>query len=307
MLHYLNILIHRLYVRIVLRRVPVSYRPINRQRQLLAFITRNIPAAKEVDIRSIKIPTTDGVDITGEWIKPNGSAPNHVLLYFHGGGFIAGSTNTHRAMVSHIAKTAGIQALSINYRLAPEHTYPIANQDCLQAYQWLLEQGYPPQNISLGGDSAGGFFVLQTLLAIKDKKLPQPQSAVLLSPLTDALHFDGPTYDSKKNIDPWLQAAEIPRLAALYLGMSENKPPSLSPINMDLAQLPPILIHVGEDEILLSDSTRLYQQLEKYGVNAEIEIWPKMWHVFQSMGGRLPQAKLAIKKLGQFIKRQHQY
>ena len=206
-------------------------------------------------------------------------------------------------MVAHIAKSANIQALSINYRLAPEHTYPAAHQDCFNAYRWLLDNGYEPQEIILGGDSAGAFLVLQTLLEIKQQGMDQPQAAFLLSPLTDALYFNGESYVSKRKRDPWLKADQLPDLVNLYLGESSGMPNSLSPINVDLLGLPPILTHVGEDEILLSDSLRLHQKLEDHGVNSELTIWPKLWHVFHCMGDNLPQARQAISQVGDFIKR----
>ena len=205
-------------------------------------------------------------------------------------------------MVAHIAKSANIQALSINYRLAPEHTYPAAHQDCFNAYQWLLNNGYDAQQIILGGDSAGAFFVLQTLLEIKQQGMAQPQAAFLLSPLADALYFNGESYVSKRKRDPWLKADQLPGLVDLYLGEASGMPSSLSPINVDLLGLPPILTHVGEDEILLSDALRLHQQLKAHGVSSELTVWPKMWHVFHCMGDSLPQARQAISQVGDFIK-----
>lgn len=302
MREYINEFLHRLYVRRVMRKLPVTNRPVAWQRRHLDGIVAKASDPKNVSISEVRTKVSGQPPVDAEWVLPEGCDKTKVLLYFHGGGFIVGSKESHRSMVSHIAKVAGVQALSINYRLAPENCYPAANLDCLNAYLWLLDQGYLPNQISVGGDSAGGFFVLQTLLAIKAKNITQPKAAFLISPLADALYFDGDTYVSKKNQDPWLKAKEIPRLVELYLGPGNVRPKSLSPINMDLSGLPPVLIHVGEDEILLSDALRLHQQFQKCGVEADIEIWPNMWHVFHFMGGSLPKAKQAVVKLGNFLR-----
>ncbi len=301
MMKYINVFAHRSYVRRVMSKLPVTTTPIQEQRLHLEKITQNatIPSTVSVSDATLRLPGHPAID--AEWIKPDNSTPNQVLLYFHGGGFIVGSKETHRPMVAHIAKSANIQALSINYRLAPEHTYPAAHQDCFNAYQWLLDSGYKPQQIILGGDSAGAFFVLQTLLEIKQKNMNQPLAAFLLSPLADALYFDGESYVSKRKRDPWLKADQLPGLVNLYLGDTLAMPCSLSPINSDLLGLPPILTHVGEDEILLSDSLRLHNQLQAHGVSSELTVWPKMWHVFHCMGGKLPQARQAISQIGDFI------
>ena len=247
MMKYMNVLAHRSYVRRVMSKLPITTTPISEQRRHLEKITQNAAIPSTVDVSDITLHLPGQPSIDAEWIKPHSNTPSQVLLYFHGGGFIVGSKETHRPMISHITKSANIQALSINYRLAPEHTYPAAHQDCLNAYKWLLSNDYEPQQIILGGDSAGAFFVLQTLLEIKRQGLDQPQAAFLLSPLADALYFNGESYVSKRKRDPWLKADQIPALVDLYLGKSPDRPSSLSPINANLSGFPPILTHVGED------------------------------------------------------------
>ncbi len=307
MMKYINVLAHRSYVRRVMSKLPVANTPIPAQRLHLEKITKNATIPSTVSVSDTTLQLAGQPSINAEWITPADVNNNQVLLYFHGGGFIVGSKETHRPMVAHIAKSANTQTLSINYRLAPEHTYPAAHQDCFNAYRWLLNNGYDSQKIILGGDSAGAFFVLQTLLEIKRQGIDQPQAAFLLSPLADALHFNGESYVSKRKRDPWLKADQLPDLVDLYLGNSTDIPSSLSPINSDLFGFPPILTHVGEDEILLSDSLRLHQQLQAHGVSSELIVWPKMWHVFHCMGGKLPQAKQAISQIGDFIKNLPQY
>jgi len=321
MLKHMNVLAHRSYVRRVMSKLPTTETPVDHQRRHLHKITQKSKSPSNVSISDVTLWGPGYPSIEAEWVTPDVCNKSRVLLYFHGGGFIVGSKESHRSMVAHIARSSGIQALSINYRLAPEHTYPSANQDCLNAYLWLLDSGYDADQIVFGGDSAGGFLVLQTLLAIRQlrldqqkleqqelekKAVEQPLAAFLLSPLADALHFDGETYQSKRKRDPWLKADQIPNLVGLYLGTEQGRPGSLSPINSDLLGFPPILTHVGEDEILLSDSLRLHEQLKAHGVTSELIVWPKMWHVFHCMGGRLPQARQAIAQVGAFIKRQYE-
>jgi len=305
MLQYLNVLAHRRYVRRVMSKVPITTSPIASQRQHLENITRNSMAPKAVSVSNVTVRVPGYSHVDAEWLTPEACNRGRVLLYFHGGGFIVGSKESHRPMISHIARSANIEALSVNYRLAPEHTYPAANHDCFSAYLWLLEIGYEPNQIVLGGDSAGAFLVLQTLLQIQQQAVEQPLAAFLLSPLADALHFDGASYVSKRKRDPWLKADQIPGLVDLYLGNSADRPCSLSPINANLSGLPPILTHVGEDEILLSDAERLHKQLQMHGVASELTVWPGMWHVFQCMGGGLPQARQSISQVGDFLRNQY--
>ncbi|MBN2158274.1 MAG: alpha/beta hydrolase [Spirochaetes bacterium] len=244
-------------------------------------------------------------DMKADWICASGVDPKikKAILYLHGGGFLAGSRNTHREMVVRISKASGIPALVPEYRRAPEHKFPAALDDCLAAYRWLLAQGYTPKNIAIGGDSAGGCLTVMTLLSLRDAGTPLPGAAFLISPLTDAVNFDGESIKTKDGIDPWFNPKDMPRHLGLFTDNYNIKSPLLSPVRQNLAGLPPLLIHVGTDEILLSDSTRLAERAKKAGVDATIRVWDGMWHVFQSFAVIIPEARDAIEEIGEFLKK----
>jgi len=244
-------------------------------------------------------------NMKADWISANGVDPKgkKAILYIHGGGFLAGSRNTHREMVARISKASGLPVLVPEYRLAPENKFPAALDDCLAAYRWLLKQGYQPRNIAIGGDSAGGCLTLMTLISLRDAGTGLPGAAFLLSPLTDAVNYDGETIQTKAGIDPWFDPKDIPKHLGLFSDNFKIMSPLLSPVRMNLAGLPPILIHVGTDEILLSDSTRLAERAKKAGVDTTIHVWDGMWHVFQSFAVIIPEARDAIDEIGEFLKK----
>ena len=198
--------------------------------------------------------TLDGVP--AEWINPPGVSPTSqsVILYLHGGGFTLGWTNVERWMVAHIAQAAQIRALAVDYRLAPEHPFPAALKDCLTAYRWLLSHGAAPHQVVIAGDSAGGNLTLSTLLALRDAGEPLPAAAVCISPATD-LACTGESFLTRK--DPLLSTRFVNTMIPHYIGDQDPRQPLISPHYARLDGLPPLLIHVGDDEILLSDSVRL--------------------------------------------------
>jgi acetyl esterase/lipase len=187
----------------------------------------------------------------------------------------------------------------LDYRLAPEHPFPAAIEDATAAYYWLLENGISPEQIIIAGDSAGGGLALATLLLARDQGVPLPAAAVCLSPLTD-LEVTGESIKSNNQADPWL-TPESTALFKHYVGQNDPRSPLLSPIHADLRGLPPMLIQVGGDEILLSDATRLAECARAAGVEITLEVWPRMWHVFQAFAPYLPEAKQAIAAIGRFV------
>ncbi|HWB64961.1 MAG TPA: alpha/beta hydrolase [Chitinophagales bacterium] len=248
--------------------------------------------------------TYNQIDIGGmkcEWVAPDGCDTTKVLLYFHGGGYSTGSINTHRALVSQIAKNAGIKALIIEYRLAPEHKYPAPIEDATKAYQWLLQNGFTPENIAFGGDSAGGGMVVCTLLYLRDHNIPLPKCAFALSPWLDHT-MSGESYHTKKDIDPMLVAEGFPVWSKFYMGEEDPKSPYSSPIFHDLTGLPPIYVQVGEEEMLLDDSTRFAAKAQAEGVDVTLEVYPRKFHVFNAFWRVLPKAREANIKLGEFLK-----
>ena len=194
-------------------------------------------------------------DLPAEWITPKRSKADKVLLFLHGGGYATGSLRTHRALASQIAIHARIKALSIEYKLAPEHKFPTQIEQAVAAYQFLLEQGYLPEDIAIGGESAGGGLTGGTLLYLKDHDIPLPACAIFMSPWFD-LTGSGRSLITNKHKDPMVPYKGIPLWARNYAGDAELTNPYASPLFGDLKGLCPVYIQVGECEILLSDSTR---------------------------------------------------
>ncbi|TEB05987.1 Monoterpene epsilon-lactone hydrolase [Pelotomaculum schinkii] len=244
-------------------------------------------------------------NLPGEWIKaanvPEGG--KQVILYFHGGGLYCGDCATYRNLAAFISRASGVRVLLVEYRLAPEHKYPAANDDCLAAYRWLLENGIPAKDIIIGGDSAGGALTVMTLLSLRDAGAPLPAAAFMFSPWTDLVNFDGESYTSRAELDPVTHLKGSQMAASFYIDHLTVKPPILSPINQDLSGLPALFIQVGDHEALLSDSTRLAERAKKDGVDVTLEIWDNMWHVFQSLAAVLSEAKQAIDNVGRWVQK----
>ncbi|MDH2385344.1 alpha/beta hydrolase [Bradyrhizobium sp. CER78] len=240
-----------------------------------------------------------GVD--GEWLVPADAPRDKAMLYFHGGGFRIGSVASHRDLTGRIADASGCRVLSINYRLAPEHRFPAALDDALTAYQYLCDQGLRPAGIAFAGDSAGGNLVLAAMLAARDRGLPLPAAGALMSPWTD-LAAAGASYESRAEADPIHQRAMILALARNYLGRDGDvSNPLASPLYADLTGLPPLLVQVGDRETVRDDSTELAARAKAVGVDAELQVWDGMIHVFQ-MFPEVPQARAAIASLAAFLR-----
>jgi monoterpene epsilon-lactone hydrolase len=238
-----------------------------------------------------------GVD--GEWISPANTPPDMAILYFHGGGFRLGSVASHRDLIAQIAFASGCRVLAINYRLAPEHRFPAALDDALAAYGWMLDRGLKPDNIAFAGDSAGGNLVLSAMLVLRERGLPLPAAAVLMSPWTD-LGATGASYVSRAEADPIHQRPMILALAKNYLGgQGDPCDPLVSPLYADLRGLPPLLIQVGDRETVLDDSVMFADLARAAGVDVTLEVWDGMIHVFQMF--ELPEARQAIASIAGFL------
>lgn len=243
----------------------------------------------------------DADGVYGEWITTANSSDALTVLYLHGGGYSIGSVNTHADLVSRIARASGARAFSANYRLAPENTYPAAVDDALTVYRWLLKQGADPKSIVISGDSAGGGLSAALLLALKAAGDPLPGAAVLLSPWTD-LAATGETMVTRKDADPMIKPDPLNLTAKLYAGGASLTDPLVSPLYGDFSGLPPMLIQVGDAEVLLSDATRYAERAKAAGVDVTLEVWDEMIHVFQIFAPMLPEGQQAIDKIGAFIK-----
>jgi len=254
------------------------------------------------------IAAADGVDVVAEdvggrhaeWLIPAGAAGDEVILYLHGGAYTSGSCASHRNAVSHIARAAGIRLLMPEYRLAPEHPFPAALEDALGAYRWLLGRGVPPGKVVLAGDSAGGGLALAVMVAARDEGLPLPAAAALISAWTD-LAATGSSLKSRNEKDPWFDADEIAPMARNYHQDTDPRHPLVSPLYASLNGLPPLMLQVGDHEILLNDSTRVAEKAREAGVDVTLRVWPGMWHVWHFFVGRMPEAKQAILEMAAFI------
>ncbi|MFP6638957.1 MAG: alpha/beta hydrolase [Myxococcota bacterium] len=245
----------------------------------------------------------DAGGVPAEWLDGPGIDRDRVLLYFHGGGYVIGSIATHRAMVARIAAAAGVRALIIDYRLAPEHPFPAAVDDATAAYRFLLDQGYASERIAVGGDSAGGGLTFACLLALREAGDPLPEAAIALSPWVD-LEGLGDSMTSKAEADPMIDRQGLLKMSALYLGNESARNPLAAPLYADLSGLPPVYIQAGTAETLMDDATRIAEKARDAGVPVEIDLYEDLVHVFQAFVPHVPESVEAIEKLGAFVKRQ---
>src|SRR5262245_3459029 len=249
----------------------------------------------------VKCTPVNAGGVPAEWIVAPGAAEDRFVLYLHGGGYVLGSINTHREMVSRVSRAAGARALALDYRLAPESPCPAAFDDATAAHRRLLPQGAKPGRTVVAGDSAGGGLTLATLVALRDAKLPLPAAGVCLSPWAD-MEGVGASMTSKAKEDPVVQKEGLLGMAKLYLGGADPKTPLAAPLHADLRGLPPLLIQVGSAETLLDDSTRVAERAKAAGVKVDLEVWSEMIHVWHLFAPILPEGQEAIAKIGKFIR-----
>jgi acetyl esterase/lipase len=241
--------------------------------------------------------------VPAEWVSAPDVDAGRAVLYLHGGGYVIGSINTHRALAARLSRASRARVLVIDYRLAPEHPHPAAVDDALAAYRWMLSQGLQPRRIAVAGDSAGGGLTVATLVAIRDAKLPLPAAGVCLSPWVD-LEGIGETMTTKADLDPIVQKPGLLQLAAAYLGGKDPRTPLAAPLYADLSGLPPLLIHVGTAETLLDDASRLAERARKAGVTVSYEASENMIHVWHLFAPMLDEGQQAIERVGEFVRKQ---
>lgn len=240
--------------------------------------------------------------VHGEWVESGKS--DRIVYYLHGGGYVACSPKTHRGFTSLLSLTANATVLSLEYRLAPENKFPAALEDAVGGYRLLLDKGYRPEQIVIGGDSAGGGLAVATMIAVLERGLPSPAGAFLLSPWTD-LAGTGETIVTNDPVDPMLSGKMIHKIASLYYGEVSPTDPLVSPLYGDLRGLPPIRIYVSDTEILLDDSKRLAQRAREQGVPVDLRVWnklPHVWPIFVAFG--IPESKTVLGEIAEFVKQQ---
>ncbi|MBE2247102.1 MAG: alpha/beta hydrolase [Candidatus Competibacteraceae bacterium] len=273
-----------------------DYTP-DKYRKGMDFFTWFLPKPKGVTYEHERVGNMDAL-----WIKPKNIDNDSVILYLHGGGYGMGSIRSHKKLCGRIARSCKSQSLIIEYRLAPEHPFPAALHDAYYAYSWLLAKGFRPEKIVIGGDSAGGGLTISTLLYIREKKIQQPLAAFCLSPWLD-LSASSQEMDMYQKNDPFIDKKSIEIWGKRYAG-NDLKNPLASPINAQLHQLAPMIVQIGTAEILLFENRAFHQKAIGEKIDFTYHEYPDMVHVFQTFGGFLPQADMAIKEIGDFILKQ---
>lgn len=226
-----------------------------------------------------------------------GQVSRGAVLYLHGGGYIIGSAATHKGLTGHLAKVSGCMVVTPDYRLAPEHPFPAALDDAEAAWLALIDEGFAPEHIAIAGDSAGGGLAIALAMRLRDKKQPLPASLTVFSPWADL---------TQKALwspacEPVLQAGWTAKAATLYAGKEPLSNPLLSPVFGNFQGLPPLLIQVGSQEILLNDAERVASAARNAGVKTQLEVFNNLWHVFQVHSGQLDRATAAVATAGEHI------
>jgi monoterpene epsilon-lactone hydrolase len=271
----------------------------------LTELRQGMSTRRESDLPGVRYLSALAGGIPAEWVLAPGADPDLRLLYLHGGGYISGYGAFYLAMAAHISAAADCAVLLPDYRLGPEHPFPAGLEDCLSAYQWLLETG--PQGpalaraVFIGGDSAGGGLSLASLLALRDRRLSLPRGAFALSPFAD-LSLTAESIRSQAKLDPIMHPNCLPEFVTRYVQPNEVRSPLVSPAFGDYTGLPSLLIHVGEHEIIRDDSIQVADRARAAGVTCDLEIWPGMFHVFQSHEPLLPEGRQSIDQIAAFLR-----
>jgi acetyl esterase/lipase len=286
-----DLVLFRTAIRHLLRPVFNSVIPFRAQRVAMHQLTRVSRAPGAIRFRRVLAGNVFGIEAAPT--SPN----SRVVLYFHGGGFVLGSSESHRALIGHMSQACHARVIAPDYALAPESPYPAALNDALSAYRGLVGQGVASQDIVLAGDSAGGCLAVITALAIAKSALPGPGAVVAFSPWTDLglsqLH------QTPREImlgERWLQAC-----AQAYLKDQSVTDSLVSPVHGEFSGVPKVLIQVGSDEILLNDARRLAKRIEITGGEVVLQEYPGMWHGFQFHAGLLGESDRALRAVGEFL------
>ena len=296
---------------------------VSRKAKILLNLLRSLPVKSSGDrsverkrhilertLSILKVPKTISVEQTqinnlyAEWLYPTKIGymnSEYTILYLHGGAYVIGSPKTHRAFAGRFSMLTETQVLLLDYRLAPEYPFPAALEDATKTYLKLIsDMELEPDKVILMGDSAGGGLALSTMLNLKSIKKPLPRAAICISPWTD-LTLSGESILTKEDEDPQLSKKNLEFAAEMYLQGQNPRNPLVSPLFGELHGLPPIFIQVGTSEILLDDSVRFAKKALESGVDIKIDIWEEMTHCFTLFGKMLPESRLALQRLNDFI------
>src|SRR6516165_11668957 len=264
---------------------------------------------KDMDARALEYKiapdvTVEPVTANGvraEWTSTPSDARDAALLWLHGGGYVIGSLDSHRHLVSEAGRAARAWALALDYRLAPEHPFPAAVEDAVSGYRYLLARGIRPGRIAIAGDSAGGGLVVAAMLAIREAGLAQPACGWCISPWVD-MEGIGESMSSRAAADPMVQREGLIEMAKLYLGAADPRSPLAAPIYADLRGLSPLLIQVGAAETLLDDAIRLAKVAGATDVRVDLQVWPEMVHVWHLFYPELKARRHAIEQGGAYVR-----
>jgi acetyl esterase/lipase len=249
--------------------------------------------------RGITVREQTILGIRSEWLVPDGTDKEKLILYVHGGGYVSGSCSDHRGIIAKFAKRTGYTNLIYEYGLAPERPFPAAVDDSVGVYQWLFDSGYKPDSVLVAGESAGGGLVLALLLALRERKIPMPAAAVSISPWTD-LTWSSDSYWTKNKMslapmDSWFVFGKH------YVGDNDPKNPLISPLFGDLKGLPPVFINSGEDDELFEDGEKFYLKAKEAGVDITFRAGKNMVHCYPLLDGFFPEATGAMQEIADFI------
>jgi monoterpene epsilon-lactone hydrolase len=284
------------------RRIEAHRRP---QGKTLDAERRDWEAAARLTVlpKGARFHGVEAGGVKSEWMEMPQVNRDRVFLLLHGGGYSSGSPRTHRKLAANLSRASFARVLTPEYRLAPEHPFPAAIKDAIKTYGWLLDQGIAASNIVVGGDSAGAGLALSMLVALRNAGATLPRAAVLMSAWTD-LTVSSPSHSANKKLDPQVTREDLRKAGKLYIGDRDPADPLASTLFADARGLPPLLMQVGGDEVLLDDSRIFAERARAVGVDVTLNIYDGMWHVFQFHAPEVPEAQAAINDIAAFIRAQ---
>jgi monoterpene epsilon-lactone hydrolase len=272
--------------------------PLEAQRRSTEAVVLGLPSSplyKETRFEKIRIG-----EFEAEWFRRDDAERGPVILYLHGGGFGLGSLDTHRDLVARMCRASRANALSIGYRLAPEHRFPAQLEDAITSYRFLMQQGTDPRRMVIAGDSAGGGLALSTMVKLRDSGVPLPAASVCLSPWVD-LEALGASTDENERYD-YISRRALAQYTKRFVDEKDLRNPLAAPLYADLRSLPPLLVQAGSAEVLLDDSRRIVDRARAAGVDVTFRVWEDMIHVWQLFAFLIPQGEAAIHEIGTFIR-----
>ncbi len=284
-----------------------------------AKIAGRLAANPDMDLDSMRLLLEDLQSLTSEptevsyeevqaggvpaiWARPAGAAKDRVIVYTHGGGYVTNSASSHRKLAGHLAKRAGVSALVLDYRRAPEHAFPAQIDDAVAAHRYLRAQGFKAENTVVAGDSAGGNLAITTTLKLRDLGLPLPAAVIAFSPWID-MEASGSTFETNAQSDVFTNRPMALLMATMYLGGASPTDPLANPLHADLKGFPPVFVTAGDAEVLQDDARRFVDRVRAAGGDATVLYGAGQQHIFQIMAGRSPEADQSIAAAADWLRK----